>query len=128
MSSPPPPPPGPEAAYLAALRQGRFLYQRRADGRAVFPPRLAGPGDGAALDWAQSAGRGQVHAVTEQPRKPPAASRIIALIDMDEGFRLLSRIETDAPVSIGMAVRAVIAGDADPPHVYFIPAGGRDAG
>lgn len=116
-------PPGPEAEYLAALRDGRFCYQRTATGRAVFPPRLAAPGDGAALEWAESAGRGVVHAVTEQPQRPPAAARIFAIVEMDEGFRLFSRIETAAPVQIGQRLIARIATESDPPHVYFVPEG-----
>lgn len=119
---------GPEAEYLQALRDGRFCYQRTAEGRAVFPPRLAAPGDGAALEWAQSLGRGRVHAVTEQPQKPPAPSRIIAIVEMDEGFRLLSRIQAEAPVAIGQRLRAVIAGESDPPHVFFVPQGEQDEG
>ncbi len=111
---------GPEAEYLAALREGRFLYQRTADGRAVFPPRLAAPGDGADLTWAESGGQGRVHAVTEQPQKPPTPSRFIAIVDMAEGFRLLSRIETATAVAIGQPVQARIASDSEPPHVFFV--------
>lgn len=114
-------PPGPESTYLQALRDGRFLFQRDTDGRAVFPPRIAAPGTGGALEWAESAGTGSIHAITEQPQKPPASSRFIALVDMDEGFRLLSRVETDVRPAIGARLRAVIDGQADPPHVYFVP-------
>lgn len=114
---------GPEAIYLQALRDGRFLFQRRADGRAVFPPRVAAPGDGGPLDWAESAGRGAVHSVTVQPQRPPDAPRIIALVDMDEGFRLLTRLEAELP--IGARVAAVIEGAADIPHVRFVADGAR---
>lgn len=117
---------GPEAAYLAALRDGRFCYQRTETGRAVFPPRLVAPGDGAALVWAQSAGRGAVHAVTEQPQKPPSAARVFAIVDMDEGFRLFARIDTIDPVQIGQRLIARIAAEADPPHVYFVPEAPQD--
>lgn len=112
---------GPEAEYLAALRDGRFCYQRTADGRAVFPPRLAAPGDGADLTWAECGNFGRVHAVTEQPQRPPAPSTFIAIVQMDEGFRMLSRIATDRPVPIGQRVRVVIASEAEPPHVFFVP-------
>lgn len=117
---------GPEAEYLAKLRAGRFCFQRTATGRAVFPPRLAAPGDAAGLEWAESAGRGRVHALTEQPQKPPAPSRFIAIVEMDEGFRLLSRIETARPVAIGQRLHAVIAAESDPPHVFFVPEGDGD--
>lgn len=115
---------GPEARYLQALREGRFLYQRRADGGAVFPPRLAAPGDGVELDWAASKGLGQVYSITAQPQRPPAPVRHIAIVEMDEGFRLLSRIEIGdgAAPRIDDRVSARIDTDAEPPHVYFVPA------
>lgn len=112
---------GPEATYLQALREGRFVFQRSADGRAVFPPRLAEPGSGAALDWFVCAGRGSIHAMTEQPRKPPARSRFIAIVEMDEGFRLLSQIDAENAPAIGDRVVARIHSQADPPFVDFIP-------
>jgi len=117
---------GPEAHYLQALREGRFLFQRSAEGKAVFPPRLVAPGTGEALTWAESAGRGAVFAITEQPQKPPAASRYIALVDMDEGFRMLSRIEASSLPAIGTRLRAVIDDQADPPHVWFLPEDNHD--
>lgn len=108
---------GPEAIWTDALRGGRLLFQRRADGSAVFPPRVLAPGDGGALAWAESAGTGTVHAVTVQPQRPPAPPRIIALVDLDEGFRMLTRLACDLPP--GTRVRAVIVAEADPPHVTF---------
>jgi uncharacterized protein len=50
----------------------------------------------------------------------------VALIDMDEGFRLMSRVEEIAPpaVAIGMRVRVrVHRPDGDePPYPVFTPA------
>lgn len=112
---------GPEATYLQALRDGRFLFQRSADGQAVFPPRIVAPGSAAALYWTESTGRGSIHAVTEQPQKPPAPSRFIAIVQMDDGFRLLSQIDTDRPPAIGDRVIARLHPQADPPFVDFIP-------
>lgn len=126
MTKQPIPPVGPEAEYLAALRAGRFCYQRSATGRAVFPPRLVAPGDGEALEWAESAGRGTVYAVTEQPRKPPAAARIIAVVEMEEGFRLLSRVESATAVRIGQRLCARITAEGDPPYVFFVPESEND--
>lgn len=109
---------GPEAQYLDALRAGRLTFQRRADGSAVFPPRVMAPADGSALIWAESTGLGLVHAVTVQPQRPPAPPRIIALIDLDDGFRMLTRLAAELP--IGARVRAVIV-PGDLPHVTFEP-------
>jgi uncharacterized OB-fold protein len=110
---------GPEALYLAALRDGRLTFQRRADGGAVFPPRLVAPGDGAPLQWAQSAGFGVIHSITEQPQRPPEPTRLLVLVDLDEGFRMLSHLATGPAPAIGTRVRAVIDRDGDIPSVGF---------
>lgn len=76
-------------------------------GRAVFYPRVAVPGTGGCgLAWEVSAGMGTVHAVTTVHYRGDAALNV-SLIDMDEGFRLMSRIEgiPASEVRIGMRVR-----------------------
>jgi len=88
--------------FVAAARQGRLDYQwdPRA-GRAVFHPRV-----GEGLEWRTSEGLGTVYATTVRCRRdePPAN---LALSDLDEGFRMMSRVEGVAPedVAIGMRVR-----------------------
>jgi uncharacterized OB-fold protein len=84
----------------------RLAYQVAPDGRAVFPPRVAQPGTGAALRWAVSAGRGEVHATTVVRRRG-AAPRNLALVALDEGFRMMTEVVGMAPeeVSIGLRVR-----------------------
>jgi len=92
----------PAARFAAGCRAGRLDYQwdTRA-GRAIFHPRV-----GEGLEWRTSAGLGTVYATTVLRRReePPAN---LALIDLDEGFRMLSRVEGPAPeeVVIGMRVR-----------------------
>ena len=115
----------PRSIYLEHLRAGRLAYQKARDGRAVFYPRVAQPGTGStALDWAISAGLGTVHATTAMHYRNEAPLNL-ALIDMDEGFRIMSRVEgIDArQVRIGMRVRfhAVAAeGDAEPYPVFHL--------
>ena len=58
------------------------------------------------LEWRVSAGLGTVYATTvTHPRE--GAPYNVALIDCDEGFRLMSRVEDIAPeaVQIGMRVK-----------------------
>lgn len=88
----------PRAHFEAACARGVLLYQWDAvAGRAVFYPRL---GDG--LQWRESTGRGTVYsATTIRPRG--GEPRGIALIDLDEGFRMMSRVRADE-VTIGMRV------------------------
>lgn len=106
-------PVSPAAIVQAAWREGRLAYPCTADGTPVWPPRIAAPGTGEPLTWRDSAGLGTVYATTalhardERPRN-------VALIDLDEGFRMMSRVEGlpgDA-VPVGLRVRVRFT-DAD---------------
>jgi uncharacterized OB-fold protein len=115
----------PAAAFEAHCRAGRLAYQVAPDGSAVFPPRLAAPGTGAPLRWAVSAGRGAVYAATVVRRRGEGPASVV-LVDLDEGFRMMSRVEGLAPedVTIGLRVTARFTED-DPPVAFFVP---QDAG
>ena len=116
---------GPEQIWRAALAEGRFLLQRgRASGAHVFPPRVMAPGDGGALDWVEASGLGNVYSVTQIAPKPPAAPYNVVLIDLDEGARVMSRIEGLAPddVKIGLRVKARIGQSDDGAILLFDPA------
>jgi uncharacterized OB-fold protein len=75
------------AAYAEHCRRGELVYER----------------DG---EWRLSAGLGTVHATTvARPRGGEPYN--VALIELDEGARMMSRVEDTAPedVRIGMRVR-----------------------
>jgi uncharacterized OB-fold protein len=110
--------------FRAHLERDELAYQYDAAGqRAVFYPRVIAPGSGSdSLEWRISAGVGEVHAVTViRPKGAPAYN--VALIDMAEGFRLMSRVEgVDADdVHIGMRVRfrTCRPDDGSAPHPVF---------
>ena len=107
----------PLATYQAHCDRGELAYQVDADGNAVFYPRLAAPGTGGALEWKVSAGLGTVHATTTlHPRNADAYD--VSLIDLDEGFRMMSRVEGIDPgdVRIGMRVKVrMVPTDGDQP-------------
>ncbi|HUZ64349.1 MAG TPA: OB-fold domain-containing protein [Acetobacteraceae bacterium] len=121
------PPPGPEAQFRAFLREGRFMIQRsRSTGRHVFYPRIAAPGTGEAdLEWVEAGGGGAVHAITVNRSREGAYN--VALVDLDEGVRLMSRIEGQESVPIGTRVRARIAELDGAPQVVFDVAAGEGA-
>ena len=101
----------PHARFTAAARAGRLDYQwDPRTQRAVFHPRV-----GDHLEWRTSAGLGTVYATTVLRRRdePPAN---LALVDLDEGFRMMSRVEGVAPedVAIGMRVRVRFDDEAVP--------------
>ena len=102
---------GVQAFHQRELDAGRFLLQHCGDcGRHVYYPRESCPHcGGAALEWKVPGGLGTVHAVTTVRRKPADGGDLnVSLVDLDEGVRLMSRIENLAPeaVRIGQRVRA----------------------
>ena len=70
-------------------------------------------------------GRGTVYSVTVVRRLPDKGGDYnVALIDLEEGPRVMSRVDDIAPdeVGIGMAVRAYVGEVAGAPNVLFKPA------
>jgi uncharacterized OB-fold protein len=102
---------GVQATHQAALDQGRLLIQHCADcGKHVYFPRESCPHCGsAALGWVAPAGLGTVYAVTTVRRKAEAGGDYnVSLVDLDEGVRLMSRVENVTPLElkIGQRVQA----------------------
>lgn len=121
----------PEAEYAAFLSEGRFMIQRSAStGAPVFFPRIAQPGTGLAdLEWVEASGDGTVYSFTITRNKPPTPDYVIALIDLAEGVRMMSRVVDCDPasVAIGMAVTARVGEVDGTPAVLFAPAEGATA-
>jgi uncharacterized OB-fold protein len=119
----------PLATYLEHLEKGELAYQFSPEADApVFYPRVICPFTGSDnLQWRISNGMGTVHATTVvYPQK--GAPYNVALIDVDEGFRVMSRVEDIPPldVRIGLRVRVRVhppEGD-EPPYPVFTPAEG----
>jgi len=116
----------PLALYQAHLEAGELAYQWSPEaGKAVFYPRVVCPFSGRdRLEWRVSSGLGTVYATTvTYPRE--GAPYNVALIDCDEGFRLMSRVEEIAPdgVRIGMRVRLRIhrPGGGEQLYPVFVP-------
>jgi uncharacterized OB-fold protein len=102
---------GVQARHQAALNEGRFLIQRcRGCERNVYFPRALCPHCGhGELAWEEPAGTGTVYSVTTVRRKPDAGGDFnVSLVDLDEGVRLMSRVEgvPCGEVRIGQRVKA----------------------
>jgi len=102
---------GIQARHQQALDEGRFLIQHcGACGKHVYFPRELCPFCGAlGPALVAPAGGGTVAAVTTLQRKPEQGGNYhVCLVDLDEGVRLMSRVEGLAPeaVTIGLRVRA----------------------
>ncbi len=122
------PPDSPLTTYIAHLERGELAYQFSPSmGGAVFYPRMIAPKTGKAdLEWRVSKGLGTVHATTVvHPQQ--GAPYNVALIDVDEGFRMMSRVEDVAPtqVCIGMRVKfRVSKAEGEDPCPVFTPVEG----
>lgn len=119
----------PLATYIEYCKKGQLAFQvSTADNTPVFYPRLAAPKTGAKLEWRVSKGLGTVYAtttVTDAVKDKPAYN--VVMIDLDEGYRMMSRVEDIAPedVKIGMKVKMRMhpGGEKQPPYPVFIPLG-----
>ena len=118
----------PHATYVAHLEKGELAYQWSPDaGRAVFYPRLVCPYSGSTrLEWRVASGLGTVYSTTTvHPVKGEPFN--VALIDCDEGFRLMSRVEdvNSDEVAVGTRVtfRVHRPGGEEEPQPVFVPAG-----
>jgi uncharacterized protein len=120
----------PTATYFRHLSEGRFMIQRSpSTGEWVFYPRMVAPRTGATdMEWVEPSGFGTVYATTVKRAKPPADDVNIAIVELDEGPRLMTHVQRIAPdaVKIGMRVRAAIVdGPDDKKIVVFEPEAGQ---
>ncbi len=117
----------PLGTLIEHLKKGELAYQVSDDGQAVFYPRAVAPVTGGKLEWRVSKGLGTVYSTTVVYYKGESPLNV-ALIDMDEGFRLMSRVEDieAMDVKIGMRVkfRAHPGDEKQPPYPVFTPAEG----
>lgn len=119
----------PLATYIQYLEKGELAYQFSPSANLpVFYPRLVCPKTGSTdLEWRVSQGLGTVHATTVvHPQQGGPYN--VALIDVDEGFRLMSRVEDIDPtaVKIGQRVKFRVhpAESDEPPYPVFTPVEG----
>jgi hypothetical protein len=96
------------AARLAGFyAEAKLAYQVDPDGAPIFPPRMAAPGTGARLEWRTGAGRGEVHATTvAHPRGGEPFN--IAMIALDEGYRMMSRVIDTPPEKVRIGDRVEV--------------------
>jgi uncharacterized OB-fold protein len=104
----------PAAALARFYAEGKLAFQVGPDGGAVFPPRMAEPGTGAPLEWRTSAGRGEVHATTVA--HPPGGEPYnLAIIALDEGYRMMSKVVDRDPEEVRIGDRVEVRFDGDLP-------------
>jgi hypothetical protein len=108
----------PADVYTEHCRRRELAYQVGDDGRPVFRPRV-GP-----TEWRVSAGRGTVYATTVAHAREGEPYNIV-LVDLDEGFRMMSTVVGVAPEDVAVGARVVLAWrEGDPPVPVFALEGG----
>lgn len=112
----------PRAAFLQLAEAGQLGFQRGGTGEdAVFPPRL-GPREEQPLpELLKAETKGTVFSYTEIERK--GERTVLALIDLDEGCRLLARVDVPPCVSVRIGARVALKAraSADMPFLTFAP-------
>lgn len=118
--------------FFEHLENGRLMLQRsRSSGTIVFYPRVAVPRTGETdLEWVPASGVGVVYATTVMRPRPPHEPYNVAVIELAEGPRMMSRVEGVAAqdVRIGMTVRARIISEDGKPMVVFSPEDSEETG
>lgn len=116
----------PYGRYLYHCARGELAYQRSASGKAMFYPRINDPETGGPADWQISAGKGAIYAVTlaQYKGEPPLP---VAVVELDEGFRLMTNIITADPQALGVGTRVEVRfrslAEGQPALPVFIPQG-----
>ena len=119
----------PMAVYRHYLAQGQLAYQYSPNAKAaIFFPRLVCPLTGSTeLQWRVSKGLGRVYSVTVV-RERGVASHNVVLVDLDEGFRILSTVEGDDPAAVRIGMRVMVrirqpGGEDSEPYPVFTLSG-----
>jgi len=118
----------PAGTYRRYLESGSLGFQRCAGcGAAVFYPRVICPvcGDDD-LAWETSSGRGVVYATTAVYRRDTEPYNVV-LVDLEEGFRMMSRVEgvPAERVEVGTRVSLRVDREGDDPVPVFVPEDNR---
>ena len=119
-----PEPLGPEQTYFHYLQEKDWRIPHCRDcGNAVFYPRIACPAcGGQEFDWLQPSGLGTIYSTTVMRRPPKGGGASnLCLVDLEEGVRMMSRIEGVPPEvpRIGDRVRAFVRSEGEQNIVVF---------
>jgi len=116
--------PGPDSTYSSFLKKQVFALPKCLDcGEFHFFPRVVCPHCGGFnLEWKPLSGKGEVYSTTTIRRKAERGGDYnVSLITLEEGPRLMSRIESTEPelIQIGAPVTASINSETDEPFIIF---------
>jgi uncharacterized protein len=112
----------PAEVYRNYLESGVLGFQRCAGcGAPVFYPRVLCPVCGGNdLAWETSSGRGVVYATTAVHRREGDPYNVV-LVDLEEGFRMMSRVEGLPAEVVEVGAKVILRVDPDGPVPVFVP-------
>ncbi|WP_185803886.1 Zn-ribbon domain-containing OB-fold protein [Pontivivens nitratireducens] len=117
---------GPQATYEDFLAQGKFMIQRaKSTGEYVFYPRVTTATGATDLEWVEAGGGGTLYAITVNRTR--SGSSNVALVDLDEGVRMMSTLPGVETAEIGSRLTARIENEGETPRVVFDLAKGDSA-
>jgi len=117
---------GPQATYEDFLAQGKFMIQRaKSTGEYVFYPRVTTATGATDLEWVEAGGGGTLYAITVNRTR--SGSSNVALVDLDEGVRMMSTLPGVETAEIGSRLTARIESAGETPRVVFDLAKGDSA-
>ncbi|HRH87225.1 MAG TPA: Zn-ribbon domain-containing OB-fold protein [Rubrivivax sp.] len=110
----------PESApYWSALKERRLILKHCRDcGRHHFYPRALCPHcHSDALEWSDSRGTGSIYSYTVARRPAGPAFKadapyVVAVVDLDEGARMMTNLVTDDVESVRIGQRVAVHFDA----------------
>jgi uncharacterized OB-fold protein len=108
-------------AFWAGTKEHKFLLPTTPDGTPFWYPRALAPGTLQPIGWTEATGTGTVYTYSVHYIGPSSAYKgepphVVALVDLDEGVRIMTNLVKDEPgypslapedVAIGMKVRVV---------------------
>lgn len=116
MKKPTPAPTAETLPFWTAAAEGRLIYQHcPACRQAQFPPRNRCSHCGhTEIAWRESHGIGAIYSFTVSERAPTPAFKedlpyVIALVDLDEGFRMMVTMRGCEPGNVAIGARIRIA-------------------
>ncbi|SPA22597.1 conserved hypothetical protein [Cupriavidus taiwanensis] len=113
----------PELAFFAALRSGTPKVQCcRQCGKRFFIPRTHCPACRSTdYQWVPMTTAGTLYSYSEIPPQGANPGRNVVLVDMADGFRMMSTVPGAGPgaLRVGMRVAARIDAGTEPPRIVF---------
>ena len=118
-----------DAFFWAGAAEGRLLIKRCLGCDRLRNPPTPMCAECRSVEWdaVESSGRGTVYSwvVSQHPTEPDAAPRVVVLVDLDEGIRLVSNLLDVAPGDVmnGMTVEVCFEqyGDVTLPQFRPVP-------